>query len=372
MKTPLFWAMLDHDVYGNALGYAWHKKMMKQYSAEYFEYSEDADIALQIISADHFIPVAGKINVLFTMWEFLDLPPSYIEGINKADVLIVPCDWCRDLFRRYTEKPIYVCNEGIEPGTFPFFDRSQNRPNGSDKKFRFLWCGAPNPRKGYEFVVKSIKLFEKMPEIEIYIKTTSKKIDLTNIRERRAEYGDITDEDFEKRIERMIEREPKLKTENLTHFGEHQNIIYDTRKLSFDELVGLYNSAHCFLLPTLGEGWGLTLCEAMATGCPSIALPQTGCAEYFDERVGFGVKYDIITMRLENYGISSRTYLPNLEDFVSKMVMVIQNYDEALKRGKRASERIHKNFTWPQAARRLHDIILEVKANMTQEVCCAH
>ena len=128
-------------------------------------------LPLHIVTSDIFKPIPGKFNILFTMWEFLDLPNSYIRSINLADAVIVPCQFCKDLFKKFTTKPVYVCQEGIEPENFPFFDRSVS-PN---KKFRFLWCGAPNMRKGYPLVLEAIKQLGNNPGIEFYIKTTIPK-----------------------------------------------------------------------------------------------------------------------------------------------------------------------------------------------------
>jgi glycosyltransferase involved in cell wall biosynthesis len=361
-KPKIAWMTPEREMIGNALGYASHNRFMRKYSDKYFEFCDDAGIALQIVSADHFIPVPGKINVLFTMWEFLQLPDSYIKAIAKVDALIVPSTFCRDLFRRYTDKPIYVCHEGIEPATYPFFDRSKHPA----KRFRFLWLGASNYRKGYPFVLEAIKFFEKVENVEIYLKTTAEKLNWIEVAKntwkyRKHIFARDNREKWFMALWRSIQRIPKPHYANqLKVLGKYKNIFYDTRKLSLDELRDLYNSAHCFLLPTMGEGWGLTLTEAMATGCPSIATETTGCKDFFDGEVGYPIKYKIQTLDLENYYMKADAYVPDTQDFVQTMINVIANYPEALRRGKKASERIHRKFTWDKSAARLRDIIKEI------------
>lgn len=365
-KLKIHWVIKDKDLVGNALGYMTHNKFMRKYCEQYFDYDENADIALHIVSADYFKPIPGKFNILFTMWEFLDLPEAYIFAISKADALIVPSSFCKQLFRRYYDGDVHVCWEGVEPQSFPFFDRvpSYNLCVRKQNKFRFLWVGASNPRKGYPLVIEAVKLFEKLDNVEIYLKTTAPNSQFREVSKeimKKASGEDWNDERFKRLKEHMDSLPNKTIANNVQHLGEKGNIILDTRKLSFDELVALYNSAHAFVLPTFGEGWGLTLCEAMATGAPCISTAVTGCADFFDESVGYPIKWDIMPCDLtENYGLHTKGYVPDTKDFIEKMIYVMAHYDEAYKKGKRASSRIHSKFTWERSALRLRNIIEEL------------
>ncbi len=53
------------------------------------------------------------------------------------------------------------------------------------------------------------------------------------------------------------------------------------------ELVRLYHAADLLLTTTLGEGWGLSITEALASGCP-VAMPlHTGCQEIYSRLMGW-------------------------------------------------------------------------------------
>lgn len=368
-KIKLFWATPDTDIVGNALGYATHNKFMKKYCEKYFEFTPEANIALTITPANFFIPQPGKFNILFTMWETPDVPNEYIVGLDRADLIVVPCRFCRDLFRAVTDTPIVVCNEGIESKSYPYFERIS--PKG-EEKFRFLWVGAPNPRKGFPLLLEAIKLFEQFPRVEIYLKTTFQKPDRAEWTKklwknrkamRSTENGR---QEFKEMLTRM--RDPRFGLEEKVDVsGLHNNVIMDTRRLPFEDLIYLYNSAHCFVLPHCGEGWGLTLCEAMATGAPCISGSYTGCGDFFDSDVGFPVGYSIKENRIANYGnMKSQIYVPNFKDMIQQMVNVIENYEFALKKGKKASERIHRKFTWENSALRLSEIVKNVEV---QSIC---
>lgn len=77
----------------------------------------------------------------------------------------------------------------------------------------------------------------------------------------------------------------RLKEEN-----RHPGIIY-TGPVDEGELVALYKNASVFVMPSLEEGFGIPLLEAMSVGCPvvssnSAALPEVGgeAAVYFNPK----------------------------------------------------------------------------------------
>jgi glycosyltransferase involved in cell wall biosynthesis len=393
-RVKVFWVRPEGSRAGNALGYDTHNSFMRKYSSEIMDLDDSGPIALHIVSADHFQPIRGKINVLFTMWEALDVPQSYIDAFNMEGLhaIIVPCRWCKDLFSRYTRKPIYVCNEGIDPDVFKYHERSfPLRPNVSyvppkprnildritnrhlkwwskPKRFRFFWSGAPNPRKGYQQILQVINLIEQMPECELYIKTTMPKTKLKEtIRNTWRHRKQIfSTEGGRAALWRILQKLPTPdKADKLKVYGKYKNIFFDTRKLPIDQLVSLYNDAHCFLFPTSGEGWGLTLCEALATGCPAISTAVTGVTEFFDEKCGYPIDYDIEATAMRNYDLTARVYVPRAVDMAEKMFYVVSHYREALQKSKYASGRIHRTMTWRHAAERLDDILREVLRNET-------
>lgn len=145
--------------------------------------------------------------------------------------------------------------------------------------------------------------------------------------------------------------------------GKYKNIIVDTRKLPFNEIVELYNSAHVFLSPHCGEGWNLPLCEAMATGCPCVATGVSGCMDFFNEEVGYPIKYEIKESELVNYKIKAQIFVPDTKDLLDRVFEIFRNYDTALRKGRKASDRIHSKFTWDKSALRLNEIIQKYAPN---------
>jgi glycosyltransferase involved in cell wall biosynthesis len=145
------------------------------------------------------------------------------------------------------------------------------------------------------------------------------------------------------------------------------SVVHDWRNLSTDELNGLYRSSHAFLLPSLGEGWGLTLTEAMSTGLPCIWSHWSAPLDYADETIG----YPLTRIKVRRFFFSDGYF--NLDgsprgsytdweragaiadpvEIIEKMTAIYKDYPAALARGKAASERMHSRYTWAHAARRI-------------------
>jgi len=313
MTEPLriAWAS-DYWDEGNAYGYSTHNRKMREHVAQIpgVVLDPDAEAVVTIQSANKFEPVPGRVNFLFTMFEATDLPWNYRERLHLADHIVVPCEQNRRMFERYTDLPVSVCTEGVDVETFTEKRRRASKP------FRILWVGAPNPRKGYEDMIALAYFLRNVPDVEVYLKTT-----ILGKKERRG------------------------------------NVILDGRNISIEELVELYHSAHLFVLPSRGEGFGLTLAEAMATGAPCIATKFGGPEDYFDSYVGYPVDFELREVELPSYELLTKMAFPDFMDLTRKTVHVLTHYKEAAQKGKLAARRIRHRQTWPQAAARLVEIV---------------
>jgi glycosyltransferase involved in cell wall biosynthesis len=320
-KVRVFWCVSVKEA-GNTQGYFNHATTLKAYldkrsDIEFVRNPDDGDV-LFLLTTPEFVTqrLPHKRIVLFTMFEGLDLPESYKNNLKNVDYLMVPSTWVKEVFSQYFDSDkIFVVPEGAEP-LFRFHHRKAY-PN----IFRFLWVGAPNPRKGYQEI---ITIWDKSglinhPKLELYLKTTN----IPNIE-----------------IKKM------------------KNIVLDNRKLPAEQnkkmMAQVYYNAHCFVQPTRGEGWNLVLTEAMATGLPSIATGFSGHMDFFDKTVGYPVAYEIkkgkiISPALGDLGEVQMAY-PDMNDVLIKMHYVWANYKEALEIGRKASIRIKTRFTWELAA----------------------
>ncbi len=325
----------DWNRWGNGKGYTVHNTNMRKWCArvpgvEITDNPMEAKIAVDVIVPTAYHPVPNAYNVLFTMYEMAELPEDWVEPVNRADLIVVPCKHNQRVFQRYTRKPVEVCPEGVDPEFYRFHQR---KPPGPGEFFNFLWVGASNPRKGYELVCAAWEGWVKSQPQHVVSKT---RMILKTTKESEAE-----------KVQWM--------------FGA----ILDKRRLSDEELLALYYGAHAFLLPSMGEGWGLTLHEAAATGLPCIYTPWSGPVDFMDPALSYPTRWKMHTIgavRAKEDGSTEVVHkggcaLADTEHIIRRMEQIYYGYPRALERGRRQAEKLRTRFTWEAAARRFVEIL---------------
>lgn len=218
----------------------------------------------------HFAPPHKQVhsrnyrNIAFSMWEGDVLPAREKRFLETAQVQVVPSTFCRrvwieaglptpvvaplginlELYRRFgTDRPRFQRGSNYEA-------RRKKERGATDGRLRFLFLGSRIARKGWHLVVpawkKAFADSRAALEVQLYVKVIKS--------ENQAEQG----------VQTM--------------YGD--GVVFDTRDLSEAALAELYGTADVFVFPTLAEGFGLPVLEAMAAGCLAIAPPTGGLVDF--------------------------------------------------------------------------------------------
>jgi glycosyltransferase involved in cell wall biosynthesis len=183
--------------------------------------------------------LASKNEKYFQNLNNIHTKHSYVEGYKKnlelklADQIIVPSKFVKDTLKEsnINYKKVKIIPYG--------FNRALNRINWSIKKskrLKILFVGGLIPRKGLNYLLDAVKK----------INNTKKIVDLTIV-------GSGPLENFVK---------------------NKQNQLKYIKSLPHNEILKLMRKNDIFVLPTLYEGFGLVLTEAMSNG---MVVMSTNC-----------------------------------------------------------------------------------------------
>ena len=184
------------------------------------------------------------------------------EEYALADYITIPSEFVKQSF----------IEKGISPNKLvkiPYgarLDRFKKTGESDKNSFKVLWVGAVSFQKGFLYALEAFKKLEHTTKEFIVI-------------------GAVSDD-----IIKLIN------TKDLTNVSFKGNIPNS-------ELVQYYSTSNVFLLPSIQDGFGMVLAEAMACGCPVIASTNTGAADLFTDAVeGFIVpirSVELLTQRMQ-------------------------------------------------------------------------
>lgn len=178
--------------------------------------------------------------------EYLDRCERDAIGGDTSKV-VVSKFWHDELLRRFNAESIIIYN-GIDTERYRF--------NLNDREPFILFVGGMEARKGLEFAIEVLEILQR------------RGLNLTLTAVARPGFRAVESRAW---FDHLIERcgvAGKVK-------------IYDL--LPDNELAQLYSTASLFLSTSRMEGWGLSIMEAMASGCPVVAASVGGVRELIED-----------------------------------------------------------------------------------------
>lgn len=262
---------------------------------------KDADVELafeQPINVEWKIKDAYKI--MMTPWESTALPLGWAEVMNTADEVWTPSPLIAEWFKNWggITKPIYVYEHGIDPIWTP-------KKRTVEEKFRFLHHGFEGLRKGGRETLKAFrKAFPSNNDVELVMKTIPSgwKIGWFN---------------------------------KVSIINDH---------LSVPDLVDLYHSCNAYVYPSWGEGFGMTPHQALATGMPTITVPDWApFSKFLDSRLNISAELAPSPWQNLHPGLM---FQPDIDDIVDKMRFVYSNYDSVHDFAQDTAPKLIENYGW--------------------------
>ncbi len=266
-------------------------------------------------------PAPGRMW-LYAMHESSQLPQGWAEATNTAEHLIVPSEWCAEVYRGSgVTIPISTVHPGVDFNECPVLPpvRSGARP------YTFIALGDRGVRKGWDIAYSAFfKAFRADDNVSLILKTN------------------LTDT-----VRKMF-----------AHSVPPGSLLQRVRVWSerVDNIRDIFAQGDCVVYPAHGEGWGMFPREAASCGLPVIATHYSGlavdCAQWaypIDD-------YEITPATGEWDGLPGLWAHPSVDAVAEQMRWCYDHPDEARAKGRQSAAWLRQNATWEQSAARLYEV----------------
>jgi glycosyltransferase involved in cell wall biosynthesis len=280
-----------------------------------------------------------EYTIAYVMFETQKFPQSFIKSLEQnCDEIWTPSKFnVKNIKEAGWYKPIYCMPLGVDT---KHFDPDKVKPLSYlespiglfKDKFIFLSIMGWSERKGVSRLIEAyLKEFTPKDKTILYIKG--------------GWYDKVKAWEQVKNIARLI------KQQNGPEIYLDFNIYPDTY------MPRLYKSANAFVLPSLGEGFGLNYAEAMAMELPTIGTAATSMLDFMNTVNSFPVKVkgfkteprcDWVTPAY----IGAKFAIPDIDD-LRKQMRDVHNYRNGyLKQPEYARKTIVEDFSLKACAKR--------------------
>ncbi|KAG2427381.1 hypothetical protein HYH02_014601 [Chlamydomonas schloesseri] len=222
------------------------------------------------------------------MWEVDRVHAQWSQQmIHELDEVWVPSRWHADscVAQGVPASKVFVVPESLDAALYnPDITDPVALPGR--RRVAFLAVFKLEDRKGWQTLLTGyLKAFRDVSDVSLYIHTVT----YPNLSYRRDWILDTMNNYLRGLTDTYLNATslyptPSPGRPHIHVFGQH---------LSGAEMVRIYSSIDCYVLPSHGEGWGLPYLEAMALGKPVIATGWSGMTEFLNPRVAYVLNYTL-------------------------------------------------------------------------------
>ncbi|MCI1008547.1 glycosyltransferase family 4 protein [Pseudomonas oryzihabitans] len=265
-------------------------------------------------------------KVGFFLWETSSPPQTHMFGLQLMDEIWVPTTYLEDIYRKYTEKPIFNVRKGISaPDSYDPVDRKVYGVKNDD--FVFLSIGdfhSSIPRKNPLSVVEAFKVaFPTEDNVKLVLKL--RNIDFQHWCNKGG---------YWQRVLEAIGDDSRIKI-----------IDYD---LSPSQYWGLIASVDAFVSLHKSEGFGYGIAHSMLLEKPTVVSDYSGSTDFCSNDTSFLVKTIEVPVELHEMPIlveGAVWCMPDIDSAASQLREVYSNPPSAKEKAEKAKRYILTNYS---------------------------
>lgn len=293
--------------------------------------SQSGDVNICFVSIplqDHF----RGTNIQWVVFESSRVPPTVMSTMLAADQVWVPSEWGRAVLIANGLDPARceVVQEGVDAEQYHPYRTAVQNPI-----LTYLITGKYELRKSLiETIYAWRQEFGSVADVELIVKTD-------HFFQAEAKYNELTG---------------WIGNLGLT------NVRVIWGKVEQDDMTDLYQQSNIFVLPSKGEGWGLPLIEAAASGLPIITTMYSGHTEFLQhiQSSVIPVEFDAVAVACRDYqtfypttdGDWGQWAQPRIESIQQALRFARQNYTDLRMHAQANSAVIRRHFSWAQSVDR--------------------
>jgi glycosyltransferase involved in cell wall biosynthesis len=268
--------------------------------------------------------------VLFQPWEFGGIPSAWVPQINRTvDEVWSPTTWVKDCFVRsgIPESKVVVVPLGVD--TERFGPDGATYPLKTTKSHKLLFVGGTILRKGIDVLLRAyLDTFSADDDVCLVVKAFGAG---------HVYRGSTIDDQL-----RAVAEDPRSAEVELID-----------EELIEDHVPMLYRSCDVLVHPYRGEGFGLPIAEAMASGLPVVVTGYGACLDFCSEDNALFVPSTVTPIEMSEVGPSSIGYWwaePDADALGHILRRVVDDPGVLDGLGAAGRQRIVSDFTWEAAA----------------------
>ncbi len=302
---------------------------------------ERTDVHVRHQWPPNFIAPAEGAWVIIQPWEYGGIPLDWVSPMrDSVDEIWVPTNWVRECYIKsgIPGEKVFTIPNGVDTALFnPEGERVHFK---TAKKFKFLYLGGLIHRKGFDLVINAyLNAFQKSDDVCLIIKGAS------------GTYGPETE--FVKFLENV--RATKQNSPEIEFISE---------SMTEDRIASIYRSCDVLVHPYRGEGFGLPIAEALASGLPVIVTDKGAAGDFVRSEFAYFVSSSQ-RGTAGDHGFEPAApgfwlQEPNIEALIEAMRSAFGNQNEVSDKGRLARQYAEKNLTWDIAVRKILERTIEL------------